>query len=561
MKKLNLFTTGIITMFIATVGVNAASNDKITTGAELKSCLESNKEATCTVIKSLSDFDNDTTVTNNITLTLDKDVTVSGSAAIIVSDEASLTVDGGTLIKSKTNEAEVIKVNAGGTLTVKSTTLKTDLTTLSTPNHPHKAVVLVEGATTENGAATNVTLEAGSKLDGYVGLVVVPSGYASADGQDKATYNVTVNLNGDITAKQYAVQVNGNVDPSKNINVNVNAGTYKSSHSIALYAAGVSNWTISDGVTVSGVEAVLAKAGNVTINGGSFTTVKEPSDVGNLNQRAGNAKGAAVAALKDSGYNQGSDAKITLDIENGSFTAVDGDALYLNGDNVEPTVKDGAFVATGSGKKAVNVVTVAEKSEKFISGGSFRGEDDATSGVEATNLTKDLATGEDAEGNTIVGKKHIIKVTAIKGIEGVPYKKIIQLEYVEGELVDVLSLLEITDQPDSRTHEYAVQYVLSNGTYGLNRFTMPGADDITVELEIVEVPEGTEPSEIIPTTPGEPTNPEDPERDPEAGEKPGDEENPQTGDNVVGSIAMGIAGLVGIVGSALVFDKKTNYNN
>ncbi len=565
MKKFNLFAIGVVAMLMAATGVYAEDNNNITEVSELKACLSQTTDATCHVAKSLTGekaLDEAVTVNKKINLTLAKDVVVETKAAITVAKDASLTIDGGTISRTDTAIGQVIIVKEG-TLNVDNTTLKSTIS--STATETSKSVVAVMGG--------NVTMGVNSVIDGYAGLIVYPTNYPSA-GSNAGT--VTINLNGNITAKQYAVQVNGRVTEGT-VKVNVNAGTYKSTESAALYAAGIADWEIGKDVKVSGLEAILAKAGKVTVNGGTFTATGNTGSGSDKNLRAGSAAGATVAVVATTGYNTGSEDGIVLNIVDGTFTSDKGNVLYLDDTaatgTVIPNVKGGSFVAKTSSQEALKVVALDEANEIFVEGGSFKGKE-STSGLDDKYLAADLSSGEDAKGNVIVGTPHTIKVNVIldNGVKvsyTIPAESDDKLSRVNGEKIDLIELLSINKNVSGDSSKrYAVRYTLSNGTTGLDEFTMID-DDVTVDAVIVMVSSKTKPSETIPTTPTPGTDNEGENQGSEnqggnqgsenqGGTTDEDLDNPNTLDNVTSVAAMGGISLAIAAAGIATLKKREN---
>ncbi len=560
-------------MLMAATGVYAASDERITDADAFNKCLQQEGEATCKVLI-LDKLTADVTVKGKINLVLDlgaDKVLKTDGKKIVVAEGASLTIDGG-VIDAEEKAAKIVEVNAGGTLEVKNTTLKTSKPGETTKNM--KGLIVVYAATKESTPTAKVTLGADSKLVGQSGIMVQPG--ADANGyknEDAAGYNVELNLNGNITAQEYAVQVNGNVDPSKNIVVNVKAGNYISEKAIALYAAGVSTWNIEDGVKVTGAEAVIAKGGTVNINGGTFTADKSTSDP--LNTRASeSAKGAAVAVLYDENYNEdgnGTNNTLALNVVNGTFTSKTGYALYIedattdDDKTIKPSVKGGSFVSKDENKDAVKAEKLSDDNELFIEGGSFTV---ASTGSKLYEyLIADLALGTDEKGNAIVGTPHYLtlKVNKADGVS-VSYKIPAKpWEYVKGQYVNLIELLGLDEEdgPKDTTKRYAVRYTASNGTTGLDKFTMVD-DDVTIEAEIVEVSAKTKPSEDIPTTPtpGTDSGTVTPGTQEPGTTDPGttdeDLDNPNTLDNVTSVAAMGGISLAIAAAGIATLKKREN---
>ena len=547
MKKLNLFATGMLAMFVSTVAVHAQD----VTAENLKNCLE--KESVCTLTADIDSVGvtfitvkgkSATIDLNGKTLTLDHNISVESGTGT----RGSLTIKNGT-VNVKTSNGTGFMSEEGTDLVIEGVTFKDSSSVSDNP-----ALIQVKGGN-DNGT---LTIKNSKFTANHTAIGVFPK-----DNGNVSNVKISV-TDTEINANAFAMSVNGLVkteNPRPEITLSGN--TFVSDSTAAIYAAGSASWTISSG-TYKGADAISVRSGEFNITGGTFeatgTYVKTPTNEAGKSVSTGSA--ITIASSADNAYAK----NVKMNITGGTFKAKEGLAVYEVTTNSQSSalstlsIEDGTFEAGGKSTFAVYVSNTGVKN--YISGGTYKG--GTLAQFQSDALAEDLESAVDSTGKTVVGKQYTVTVKNLTAVSGVDsYSKPENFPAVAGERINLKTKLNVIGSPADRNYQYGVKYVIVTADgkriTGLDEFTMPESD-VEIDLEIVEVNIDTyEPGEdVIPSTP---VNPDEPERDPEAGEKPGDEENPQTGDNVVGSIAMGIAGLVGIVGSALVFDKKTNYNN
>ncbi len=558
-------------MLMAATGVVAGD---VTNDTTLRSCLESAesevKDCKLTTDVSLV-LSSDVTVVGTKTLDLNgKTLTITGTAnSVKVGNNVSLTIKNGTVDATGTSSAnvKVFVVDGKGTLVIDEVTLK--------------------GAVDTNNTATVRAVNDGGtiKVDNskFIGASVLV-GDNAADAGVHGTKNVKVTItNTTIDNAGFALSVNGNVSKQANaLNTITLEGNTFTSDGIAMYSAGYAVWEIKSG-TYTGTDVMNIRSGKVTISGGTLSATGAHADLP-TNTTPGYALsfGAAVGIVSDDISGAPYVGQVELYVTGGTLESAYGNAIYEakytgsnNDDLKEISITGGTFK---SGDDATAVVWLSNAKTNYVKGGTFiPAREDATPLQDGAVDERTAMEGTDKDGNKIVGKPVTIKVTNIGGLDEFNYTRFKTIKAAPGSQVDLLQLLGIGGydengdfytmngiEPDSKSHRYGVEYKLSNGTTGLDVFTMVANKDVTIELTLVEVDLGAEPSEDIPTTPAPGTDPgtvtpgtqEPGTTDP--GTTDEDLDNPNTLDNVTSVAAMGGISLAIAAAGIATLKKREN---
>ncbi len=417
-------------------------------------------------------------------------------------------------------------------------------------------------------------------IDGNVNFTGVTSKAARNIELDAATSKLTINGSLNMTGKadNLAIFVNGSyastITVAKDASLTIDGFTQGAIGGNANVVVNGAVELVNNGYGTNGAGITVSKTGSIKANNNTLGLLSQiKTDDGAFVEANDNAIIGMV--LQD-----GSEIKEGADVH-----------AYGNGDGETATEREADIAIWGSVDveegASLNAGTVAA----YVDQGSHSAESATITGAGDINaslnpnvgLNNTISVNGDvfitASGNistlpepsegykyvvTSTGKislnndtKHAVTVYPKDSNEGITIARN-ETESVETVVVSVNGVKYIIGKGQSLSNLTSLS-AIKNGKVG-NFIGEDGtvvAEDAAIDKDVTLVFSATGDAPVV----DDPTNPENPGRDPEAGEKPGDEENPQTGDNVVGSIAMGIAGLVGIVGSALVFDKKTNYNN
>ena len=292
-------------------------------------------------------------VKDNETITLLKDVTLSGDLAI--NNGKIFTID----LNGKTLGGADLFINGSAFVTATNGTITGD----------------VWLKTTDTDAAYNsFTLAEDAKIDtaGY-GIVVTQIAVGATN------YGSAVDIQGSVTGKESALWVLGNIttdlQTAKNpvtVTVGPKAKLINSDQTkTALQMAGACVVTIADGAQVTGGTAIEVRAGKLTVNGGTITgtgipTTVQPNGNGTSTTGAGigvaqHTTGLPIEVTINSGAISGYTAFFESNPQGNDETAQAGIALNIAG---------GYFVATNGGK---NAVSSESGKTGFITGGTFTG--------------------------------------------------------------------------------------------------------------------------------------------------------------------------------------------
>ena len=240
--------------------------------------------------------------------------------------------------------------------------------------------IVVFGSTDSN--ATNytvVTIGENVTLKGWSGIIVNRT-EAETNSWDSAgvgntqnhAYGVVINVNGKLIApnadKGIGLYVNGSIkDTEGNVPIiNLNGATLTSADGAGIYAAGYAKWNIEDTTINAENAAIEIRAGEMTINGGTYEATAVPTSV-DPNGNGTTTSGAAIAVAQHT-----TKLPIDLTILSGEFkgyTALNQNnpENQANNDIVKVTVSGGVFTATQGGTNAVNSVN----NTLSVTGGTF----------------------------------------------------------------------------------------------------------------------------------------------------------------------------------------------
>lgn len=351
------------------INVNAAGNvAKIgdTEYASVQAAIDAATDGQTVVL--LDDITEGLTVDGkNMTLDLGgKTLTVTGWGIDVY--DSNFTVTNGTLNAS---EKVGVYLNSGNTFTLDSSAkIVGDGNGITSDLYPETATVhntsIIKGEINVAGTGiwvdnpSTVTVNSGAKVIGNNGIVL---------GSESGASNLTVN--GYVQGSNVGITINGMITSTTEHPTITVGGSAEivavGDETVALYLAGYGETTIADGAKVTGdASAIEIRAGELTINGGTFTSTYEGEIKVNSNGNGSTTTGAALAIAQHT-----TAAPISVTVNGGTFNGVA--AVYESNpennadvsNDVEMTITDGTFNATGD--KAV----YSADEEEFISGGTF----------------------------------------------------------------------------------------------------------------------------------------------------------------------------------------------
>lgn len=310
---------------------------------------------------------------DTIKLTADIENHQGGSSALMVKDGKSITLDlnGHNL---STDPAGTVTAPVNKSIVINNGTLT--ITGKGTITHQNHVAVNVWAAETSTDKAYS-TLIVGKDvtLKGNTGISVFY-------GTKTESYGGVVELSGKIDATDLGVTVNGFIKNTTNrpvINIKsgavVNATGEKSS---ALYGAGNAVWNIEAGTTITAKgSAIGAKSGTFNIKGGEFTATGKYNSNPELDPAGINPSGSAIQIETNPASYYGN---VEMNIEDGTFTSVNGAALLEYGSDTDTAVNaieisGGEFNSSTDVKDLVvsNGLLASQENKNTISisGGAF----------------------------------------------------------------------------------------------------------------------------------------------------------------------------------------------
>ncbi len=441
MKKLKLFLTSIIAMFVAVVGVHAET---------LKDCLDgaTTEGVTCTFTDDEEElYSTYITVSNKATIDLDgKELNLTHT--LVVGTGATLKITSsngkGTINATTIDNGQPIAVMPGGTLEIDNVIVK-GRTTEST-NHTNYQIIAIQGG---GSSETKFTLGSNAEITGYnTGVGVFGT---DTDGGKQYADKVVVDIYGKITTDSMAVSINGVVIPNENADdavINIYDGAeITSTDSAALYAAGYGTYNVKGG-TLTGTVGVVARQGDVSITGGTII-----------------ANGEAGTTDKVGSNNTEVPLGVAVVVDNTTAGYTDSALVEISG---------GDFKATA--EEAVHSFNEGEGHDIVVRGGTFN----------KTVATKYLASNELGQSESgVVGKLHKIEITKPENGKVESYTNAAEGEEVvvkiaadKGYEINSITILD----KDGKE----VKFVSADG--GI-KFTMPASDvTISATFKKIETP-------------------------------------------------------------------------
>lgn len=233
--------------------------------------------------------------------------------------------------------------------------------------------ILIKGSETDAADYSVVTVGKDVTLKGWTGIFV--DQLSAKQGKPQA-YGVVVNMHGTIVvpsetehAAGHGIYLNGSVKYTEgNVPLFNIEGASITANSTGIYAAGYGKWNIKD-TTINGVDtAIEIRAGEMNIEGGTFTASAVPTEV-TPNGNGTTSSGSAVAVAQHT-----TKLPVTVNISGGTFEGYS--ALYESNPqkNSDEDIAKVQLKVTGGVFNAINGGAVAVYSEDctgFISGGEF----------------------------------------------------------------------------------------------------------------------------------------------------------------------------------------------
>ena len=205
--------------------------------------------------------------------------------------------------------------------------------------------IAIEGSSTDQADYSVVTIGKDAVVEGYYWAVGVgQNGGSKPYGIKLDVYgtlkgNQSTSQAGDDASGSGGLAVSGNVQGTQIVasqncpQITIRSGAklygYQGKKSDdydgpAVYAAGYAHWTIEDGATLDGDEALSIKAGNFTINGGTFKAKGNYVDPIKPQSSASEPTGAAVSITSNSGYA----GNVEITINGGTFESLNQCAFF-----------------------------------------------------------------------------------------------------------------------------------------------------------------------------------------------------------------------------------------
>ena len=262
-------------------------------------------------------------LTSGGTITMKNDIGLESNINVPASTEVTLDLNGNNL----DNGENTIFVGEGATLNLVNTAVvmtKSGNVTDATITSTSDIIKASKDATITIGEGVSLTTTGQNSC-----CVWIPSG----------AENVILNTEGNLratTAGAAVISHNGYLQSGE---INITGGTITHDCDVAVYIAGNAKVNVSGEVAVSGTTALEIRAGELIVNGGSFTaTADEFKEADNANGTT--SEGAAVAICK---HNTNHD--LSAVINGGSFTGKKSVHVnsYDSANNVSLVVNGGAF--------------------------------------------------------------------------------------------------------------------------------------------------------------------------------------------------------------------------
>ena len=237
------------------------------------------------------------------------------------------------------------------------------------------APIIARGSGTDTADYTIITIDKDVTLKGdYAGIFV------DTDTSGTGSYNnygLVINMKGSIDVKRdgedspgAGIYVNGGnkVTTGNVMQINLDGTRINAGNGQGIYAAGYAKWNLKNCTFNAEKAAIELRAGEMTINGGSYTATDVPTTV-EPNGNGSTTDGAAIAVCQHT-----TKLSTSLTINGGTFTGFS--ALYeknAQGNSAEDIAKvnlkvaGGRFATSNGGTAAV----YSENKTGFITGGLF----------------------------------------------------------------------------------------------------------------------------------------------------------------------------------------------
>ena len=235
------------------------------------------------------------------------------------------------------------------------------------------APIIALGSGTDTADYTIITIDKDVTLKGdYAGIFVDTDTSGSYN-----NYGLVINMKGSIDVKRdgedspgSGIYVNGNnkVTTGNVMQINLDGTRINAGNGQGIYAAGYAKWNLKNCTFNAEQAAIELRAGEMTINGGSYTATDVPTTV-EPNGNGSTTDGAAIAVCQHT-----TKLSTSLTINGGTFTGFS--ALYeknAQGNSAEDIAKvnlkvaGGRFATSNGGTAAV----YSENKTGFITGGLF----------------------------------------------------------------------------------------------------------------------------------------------------------------------------------------------
>ena len=433
MKNLKMFAITLLAFLVMVSGVHAATNPcaGVSDSTDIYATIDNNtgkcyatlkavmdelgtsgkdyKSATIKLYGTLDSVGEDVAVPSDKNVTLDlngKNVTV-GTTAFKVNAGGSLTVKSSSAAKiSSTGVANLFRVD-GGKLTIDGKVTLESTAGSVTANK--KAMIAVKGNADSDKTEVNVGKDVTVTSTKGAGLIIYSD--ASDDNGYKTgeSTGVVVNVAGTWTTDLYTVSVHGQVEEADDSNpvINVSEGKFTSNSTIAFYASGYGEWNIKGGEII-GKDAFKYRTGKVVIEGDAKLTGTGKADKP-AETSGGNAVGAAFNFSKDNRSPITDSATTNVKLNGGTFKSESGYAIYfedlkrVKGEDAVIEINSGSYTSKGN-KPAIGFATdAADDADDFL-----KNHESMIKGGEFTNKVVDTLASYPAEA---------IAQTLTKGIE------------------------------------------------------------------------------------------------------------------------------------------------
>lgn len=338
------------------------------------------------------------------TITLGGNITMPNGAVLLVNGNKNIELNlNGKNITEPTDVYYPIQV-IGGTLTIKGS---------GTISATYAAILKVEGSETDvaNYSVLNVENGVNMTSSAEYGVVVRQAG------SSKHSYGVVVNFDGYVSVtgnEGTALWILGNIKDTEGnipqITIGPNATLIGASNGVGYYAGGYAENTIQG--SISGGAGVYAKAGEITIDGGTVQATSTSYSAPSANPN-GFSGGMGCAIVSDS--HKGYQGEMEITIKGNATLGTDaGEGFAIKEavtDNNNQTKTESLVIESGTINGDLS--TTAELKENIILNGTITG------GTYSGNVTEYL--NNDATDFEIVGGKYVIKVAVDVTLNGYGY--------------------------------------------------------------------------------------------------------------------------------------------